>query len=162
MGRTKPAELLKELGYSLQGNRKTREGKNHPERDAQFKHIAKRVKTYQSSGRPATSVDTRRKKCGNKANKGQKYRPNGNPLAVDTHDFPDKKLGKAVPDGVDDMAENGAGASVGISSDTASSPSKRFDVGGTSQASHAIQNDIELLITADSGGARSSQPVVET
>ncbi len=154
VGRTKLAELLKELGYSLQGNRKTREGKNHPERDAQFKHIAKRVKTYQSSGRPAISVDTKKKEVlGNKANKGQEYRPNGNPLAVDTHDFPDKKLGKAVPYGVYDMAENEAGVSVGISSDTA-----EFAVEAIRRWWHELgqpryTKPYRLLITADSGGS---------
>lgn len=120
VGRTKLAAVLKELGYSLQGNRKTREGKDHLERDEQFKHIAQRVKAYRSGRQPAISVDTKKKEVlGNKANKGQEYRPKSEPLAVDTHDFPDKKLGKAVPYGVYDIAENEAGVSVGISSDTA-------------------------------------------
>ncbi len=120
VGRTKIAGILKGLGYSLQGNRKTREGKDHPDRDAQFEHIAKRVKAYQNGRRPAVSVDTKKKEVlGNKANSGREYRPKGMPLEVDTHDFPDKALGKAVPYGVYDMAENEAFVSVGVSSDTA-------------------------------------------
>lgn len=120
VGRTKVSEILKELGYSLQGNRKTREGKGHPERDRQFQHINKRVKAYRNGRRPAISVGTKKKEVlGQKANKGREYRPKGEPLAVDTHDFPDKELGKAVPYGVYDIAKNEAGVSVGISSDTA-------------------------------------------
>ncbi|PSB14068.1 ISAzo13 family transposase [Phormidesmis priestleyi ULC007] len=120
VGRTKLSEILKDLGYSLQGNRKRREGNDHPERDQQFKHIAKRVKAYQCRRCPAISVDTKKKEVlGNKANEGREYRPKGKPLAVDTHDSPDQKLGKAVPYGVYDIAENDAGVSVGISSDTA-------------------------------------------
>ena len=100
VGRTKIAEILRGLGYSLQGNRKTREGKDHPDRDAQFLHIVARVKAYRRGGRPAVSVDTKKKEVlGNKANVGREYRPKGDPLEVDTHDFPDKTLGKAVPYG---------------------------------------------------------------
>lgn len=120
VGRTKIADILKGLGYSLQGNRKTREGKDHPDRDAQFEHIAKRVKAYQNGRRPAVSVDTKKKDVlGNKANAVREYRPKGVPLEVDRHDFPDKTLGKAVPYGVYDIAENEAFVSVGVSSDTA-------------------------------------------
>jgi Rhodopirellula transposase DDE domain len=120
VSRTKLSGILKELGYSLQSNRKTREGQEHPERNQQFEHIARRVKAYQHGGRPAISVDTKKKEVlGTKANKGQEYRPKGEPLEVDTHDFPDKQLGKAVPYGVYDIAENEAWVSVGISSDTA-------------------------------------------
>ena len=120
IGRTKIAAILKQLGYSLQGNRKTREGTEHPDRDAQFEHIAARVKAYQRGRRPAISVDTKKKEVlGNKANVGKEYRPKGTPVEVDTHDFPDKELGKAVPYGVYDIAENESMVSVGVSSDTA-------------------------------------------
>ena len=154
VGRTKLAEILKERGYSLQGNRKTREGKEHPDRDEQFKHIAKRVKAYQKGRQPAISVDTKKKEVlGNKANKGREYRPQGEPLSVDTHDFPDKKLGKAVPYGVYDIAENEAGVSVGISSDTA-----EFAVEAIRRWWHELgllryDKSHRLLITADSGGS---------
>ena len=154
VGRTKVSEILKELGYSLQGNRKTREGKDHPERDRQFHHINKRVKAYRNGRRPAISVDTKKKEVlGQKANKGQEYRPKGEPLAVDTHDFPDKKLGKAVPYGVYDINRNEAGVSVGISSDTA-----EFAVEAIRRWWHQLgqsryTKSYRLLITADSGGS---------
>ena len=154
VGRTKVSEILKELGYSLQGNRKTREGKDHPERDRQFHHINQRVKAYRNGRRPAISVDTKKKEVlGQKANKGQEYRPKGEPLAVDTHDFPDKKLGKAVPYGVYDINRNEAGVSVGISSDTA-----EFAVEAIRRWWHQLgqsryTKSYRLLITADSGGS---------
>jgi transposase len=154
VGRTKVSEILKELGYSLQGNRKTREGKGHPDRDRQFQHINQRVKAYRNGRRPAISVDTKKKEVlGHKANKGREYRPKGEPLAVDTHDFPDKKLGKAVPYGVYDIAKNEAGVSVGISSDTA-----EFAVEAIRRWWHQLgqaqyTKSYRLLITADSGGS---------
>jgi transposase len=154
VGRTKVSEILKALGYSLQSNRKTREGKGHPDRDQQFQYIAKRVKAYQGGRRPAISVDTKKKEIlGKKANKGREYRPKGEPLAVDTHDFPDKKLGKAVPYGVYDIAENEAAVSVGISSDTA-----EFAVEAIRRWWHQLgqpryTKSYRLLITADSGGS---------
>jgi len=100
VGRTKISEVLRSLGYSLQGDRKTRGGKDHPDHDAQFQHIVARVKVYRHGGRPAVSVDTKKKEVlGNKANTGREYRPKGEPREVDTHDFSDKTLGKAVPYG---------------------------------------------------------------
>lgn len=154
LGRTKLAEILKELGYSLQGNRKTREGKDHPDRDLQFEHIAGRVKAYRHGGRPAISVDTKKKEVlGTKANTGREYRPTGEPLEVDTHDFPDKKLGKAVPYGVYDLAKNEAIVSIGISYDTAEFAVEAirrwwYELG---QVRYAKPH--RLLITADSGGS---------
>ncbi len=101
VGRTKIGSVLQSMGYSLQGNRKTREGNEHPDRNAQFEHIARRVRACQRGGRPAISVDTKKKEIlGNKANVGKEYRPKGDPLLVDTHDFPDLELGKAIPYGV--------------------------------------------------------------
>lgn len=98
VGRTKVAGILKSLGYSLQGNRKTREGKDHPDRDAQFRHIARCVAAYRRGGRPAVSVDTKKKEnLGKKANGGREYRAKSQPVEVDTHDFPNKELGKAIP-----------------------------------------------------------------
>lgn len=93
--------LPAKLGYSLQANRKTREGRQHPDRDAQFVHINARVKARQRRGEPALSVDTKKKEpLGNMKNPGKTYRPKGRPREVDTHDFPDPELGKAVPYGV--------------------------------------------------------------
>ena len=117
---TKVGELLKTLGYSLQSNRKTIEGKQHPDRNAQFEFIACRVKARQRRGEPAISIDTKKKEpLGKMRNPGKTHRPKGQPVEVKTHDFPDKELGKAVPYGVYDLAHNEAGVSVGIGHDTA-------------------------------------------
>ena len=150
--------LLKELGYSLQANRKTREGEQHPDRDGQFRHIAARVKARQRRGEPAISVDTKKKEVlGNLKNPGETYRPQGKPAKVDTHDFPDPKLGKAVPYGVYDIHGNEAGVSVGISHDTA-----EFAVGAIRRWWHKLGRKRyraakRLLVTADSGGSNSSR-----
>ena len=154
VGRTKIAEILVELGYSLQANRKTREGKDHPDRDQQFEHISRRVDAYRHGGRPAISVDTKKKEVlGKKANVGKEYRPKGNPLEVDTHDFPDKKLGKAVPYGVYDIAGNEAWVSVGVSSDTAEFAVEAIRRWWYELGQERYANPHRLLITADSGGS---------
>lgn len=154
VGRTKIARILKELGYSLQGNRKTREGNDHPDRDAQFQHIATRVKAYRHGGRPAVSVDTKKKEVlGNKANGGREYRPKGKPVEVDTHDFPDKALGKAVPYGVYDITENEALVSVGVSSDTAEFAVEAIRRWWSELGQERYGRPKRLLITADAGGS---------
>lgn len=154
IGRTKIAQILKGLGYSLQGNRKTREGKGHPDRDEQFQYIAQRVKAYRHGGRPAISVDTKKKEVlGTKANVGREYRPKGKPLEVDTHDFPDKTLGKAVPYGVYDIAENEAFVSVGVSSDTAEFAVEAIRRWWYELGEERYFRSRRLLITADSGGS---------
>ena len=104
VGASTVRELLRELGYSLQGNRKTREGIQHPDRNAQFEHINTRVKARKRRGEPAISVDTKKKeKLGNKSNSGREYEPQGHPRETDTHDFLDQKKGKVVPYGVYDI-----------------------------------------------------------
>jgi transposase len=134
----KVGELLKMKGYSLQANRKTREGKEHPDRNAQFEHINRRVKACQRQGQPAVSVDTKKKEVlGNRKNAGRTYRPKGKPVVVDTHDFPDDKLGKAIPYGVYDLASNVAS----IAQWWQRMGRKRYG-----RAKH-------LLITGDSGGS---------
>ncbi len=156
VGRTKISEVLRSLGYSLQGNRKTREGKDHPDRDAQFQHIAARVKAYRHGGRPAVSVDTKKKEVlGNKANVGREYRPKGEPREVDTHDFPDKALGKAVPYGVYDIAENEAMVSIGVSSDTAEFAVEAIRRWWLELGQERYGRPSRLLITADSGGSNA-------
>ncbi len=153
-GRTKIAAILKSLGYSLQGNRKTREGTDHPDRNAQFEHIARRVRACRRGGRPAVSVDTKKKETlGKKANVGKEYRPSGEPLEVDTHDFPDKKLGKAIPYGVYDIKRDEAWVSVGISSDTAEFAVEAIRRWWKELGSTRYANPKRLLITADSGGS---------
>ncbi len=154
VGRTKLAKLLKELGYSLQGNRKTREGNSHPKRDEQFKHIAERVKAYRQAGCPALSVDTKKKEVlGSKANSGVEYRPVGKPLEVDSHDFPDKSLGKAIPYGVYDINENQAWVSVGISSDTAEFAVEAIRRWWVELGQARYTGIKRLFITADCGGS---------
>jgi transposase len=151
---TKVAELLKRKGYSLQANRKTREGKQHPDRNAQFEHINRRVMACQRRGQPAVSVDTKKKEVlGNRKNPGRTYRRKGKPREVDTHDFPDDKLGKAIPYGVYDLANNDAWVSVGIDHDTA-----EFAVASIAQwwkrmGRKRYPKAKRLLITGDSGGS---------
>jgi transposase len=154
VGRTKISKILQSLGYSLQGNRKTREGTEHPDRDQQFEHIARRVTACRRGGRPAISVDTKKKEVlGRKANVGREYRPKGKPTEVDTHDFPDKKLGKAVPYGVYDIKENEAWVSVGVSSDTAEFAVEAIRRWWHELGQQRYANPRRLLITADSGGS---------
>ena len=150
--------LLKAMGYSLQANRKTREGRQHPDRDGQFHHIARRVQARQRRSEPAISVDTKKKEVlGNLKNPGKTYRPRGEPAKVKTHDFPDQKLGKAVPYGVYDIHRNEAVVSVGISHDTA-----EFAVGAIRRwwdklGRQRYRGVKRLLVTADSGGSNSSR-----
>lgn len=148
--------LLSELGYSLQANRKTREGKQHPDRDAQFRHIHARVQSQQRLGGPAISVDTKKKELvGNKKNPGQTYEPKGKPREVDTHDFPDKKKGKAVPYGIYDIHRNEAAVSVGISHDTAEFAVSAIDRWWKNLGRKNYLGTKRLLITADCGGSNS-------
>ena len=154
VGRTKISNILRSLGYSLQGNRKTREGTDHPDRNAQFEHIARRVRACQRGGRPAVSVDTKKKETlGKKANVGKEYRPKGEPLEVDTHDFPDKELGKAIPYGVYDMRSNEAWVSVGISRDTGEFAVEAIRRWWRRMGKKRYKKPKRLLITADSGGS---------
>lgn len=154
VGRTKISNILRSLGYSLQGNRKTREGTDHPDRNAQFEHIARRVRACHRGGRPAVSVDTKKKETlGKKANVGKEYRPKGVPLEVDTHDFPDKELGKAIPYGVYDMKSNEAWVSVGISHDTGEFAVEAIRRWWRRMGKKRYKKPKRLLITADSGGS---------
>jgi hypothetical protein len=155
---TSVRRMLVALKYSLQGNRKTREGRQHPDRDGQFHHIRDRVKARQRRGEPAISVDTKKKEVlGNLTNPGKTYRPRGDPQEVKTHDFPDPNLGKAVPYGVYDIHGNEAGVSVGISHDTA-----EFAVGAIRRwwaklGRKRYRRAKRILVTADSGGSNSAR-----
>ena len=154
VGRTKISEVLRSLGYSLQGNRKTREGKDHPDREAQFQHINKRVKAYRRGGRPAVSVDTKKKEnLGEKANGGREYRPRGKPREVNTHDFPDKEKGKAIPYGVYDIDQNEAWVSIGISSDTGEFAVESIRRWWKELGRKRYRKPTRVLITADAGGS---------
>ena len=113
-------DLLREEGFSLQGNAKTIEGRRHPDRDAQFRYINEQVKAHQDAGDPVISVDAKKKELvGEFKNGGREWRPKGEPAQVSTHDFPDRELGKAIPYGVYDLAANAGWVNVGTDHDTA-------------------------------------------
>ena len=150
--------MLVAMGYSLQSNRKTREGAQHPDRDGQFRHIAERVAARKRRGEPAISVDTKKKEVlGKLKNAGRTYRPKGNPEQVATHDFPDPKRGKAIPYGVYDIHGNAAGVSVGISHDTAEFAVAAIRRWWEKLGRQRYGRAKRLLVTADSGGSNSSR-----
>jgi len=150
--------LLKQAGYSLQANRKTREGKDHADRDAQFRHINRRVKSQQRRREPAVSVDTKKKEnIGNYKNPGRTWRRKGKPVEVQTHDFPDKSKGKAVPYGVYDLSHNEAWVNVGISSDTAEFAVESIRRWWRRLGRRRYPEATRLLITADSGGSNGNR-----
>ena len=148
------ADLLRDMGYSLQANRKTREGTNHPDRDAQFDYINDQVKQALAAGEPAISVDTKKKELvGDFKNGGREYRPKGEPEPVRVHDFIIPELGRAAPYGVYDIADNAGWVSVGIDHDTASfavnAIRRWWQAMGRARYPHATQ----LVVTADCGGS---------
>jgi transposase len=151
-------QLLKELGYSLQSNRKTLEGRQHPDRDGQFRHIQRRVLARKRHGEPAISVDTKKKEVlGNHKNPGKTYRRKKQPLKVDTHDFPDPKMGKAIPYGVYDIHENEAGVSIGISHDTAEFAVEAIRRWWQRLGRPRYRKARRVLVTADSGGSNAAR-----
>ena len=153
---TKVGQILKSMGYSLQSNRKTIEGKQHPDRDAQFEFIAERVAANCRVKQPSVSVDTKKKEVlGNLKNPGKTYRQSKSPVKVTTHDFPSKELGKAVPYGVYDLDRNEAGVTVGISSDTAEFAVAAIRRWWNKLGKKRYPTAKRLLITADSGGSNS-------
>ena len=150
--------LLKRLDFSLQANAKTREGTNHPDRNAQFEHINAEVKAFQAAGQPVISVDAKKKEnVGDFKNGGRELRPKGCPEPVQVHDFPNPELGKAVPYGIYDIAGNAGWVNVGISADTAvfSVESIRrwwYEVGVVRYPTAK-----RLMITADCGGSNGNR-----
>lgn len=151
---SKVRQLLRTSGYSLQANRKTREGRQHPDRDRQFEHICRRVRAQQRQREPAISVDTKKKEVlGTLKNTGKTYRPKGQPEEVDVHDFPDPKRGKAVPYGVYDITNNEAVVSVGTSHDTAEFAVAAIRLWWKRLGRKRYKTPRRLLITADAGGS---------
>ena len=151
------SRLLHDSGYSLQSNRKTIEGSGHPDRDAQFQYINRRVKAFQRQGQPVVSVDTKKKELvGRFRNGGREWQPKGKPEEVNVHDFLDKDLGKAIPYGVYDMAADTGWVSVGIEHDTAEFAVATFVNGGSGWAP-GYPRAKKLLITADGGGSNGSR-----
>lgn len=148
------AALLKRAGYSLQTNRKTREGASHPDRDAQFAYINDCVRRLLRQGQPAISVDTKKKELvGDFKNGGRAWRPRGEPMDVRVHDFLDKTLGKAIPYGVYDLLNNQGWVSVGITHDTAEFAANSIRQWWTRMGRHRFPRARTLLITADGGGS---------
>jgi transposase len=148
------AELLSELKYSLQSNKKTKEGSNHPDRDRQFGHINETVKDFQSRNQPVISVDTKKKEnLGEYKNSGREYRPIKNPLEVNGHDFPDKELGKVVPYGIYDLNENKGWVSVGVNNDTSEFAVNAIRTWIQQVGKPRYPEMDSLLITADCGGS---------
>jgi len=150
--------LLKAAGYSLQGNRKTKEGKDHPDRNAQFERINATVLTFQERGQPVISVDTKKKEIvGEFRNGGREWQPQGEPEEVLVHDFMDKELGKAIPYGVYDLTENQGWVSVGIDHDTGRFASEAIRRWWKKMGAKRYRGAKKLLITADGGGSNGSR-----
>jgi hypothetical protein len=150
------AALLIEMDYSLQVNRKTREGGTHPDRNAQFEYINRQVQRLQKRGQPVVSVDTKKKELlGDFKNPGQEWQPQGEPEEVRVHDFKDPELGKAIPYGVYDVTNNQGWVSVGIDHDTAYFAARTIGRWYESMGSQRFPRAQELLITADGGGSNS-------
>lgn len=152
------ARLLKRAGYSLQGNAKTVEGHQHPDRDAQFRYINAQVAAFQAGGDPVISVDTKKKELvGNFANGGAEWEPAGNPRRVNVHDFANKELGKAVPYGVYDVTANTGWVNVGTDADTGAFAVESIRRWWNTVGKPAYPSASRLLITADSGGSNGSR-----
>ena len=152
------AELLREQGYRLQANRKTLEGGNHPDRDAQFAYLNGQVAAQLAAGEPAISVDTKKKELvGPFKNGGRELRPKGQPEPVRVHDFVDKELGRASPYGIYDLAQNTGWVNVGIDHDTASFAVESVRRWWTSMGQAVYPHATRLLICADGGGSNGSR-----
>jgi len=147
-------ELLHDMGYSLQANRKTLEGTSHPDRDAQFRHISEAVQLQLSLGEPVISVDTKKKELvGPFRNGGRELRPTGDPERVLMHDFVIPELGRAAPYGVYDLAENAAWVSVGTDHDTAAFAVETIRRWWQTMGRERYPEATRLLVTADAGGS---------
>jgi hypothetical protein len=153
------ARLLEtRLEYSRQVNHKTRDGTNHPDRDAQFEHINARVVAVQALGQRVVSVDTKKKELiGNYRNGGSDYRPKGDPTCVNVHDFPDKELGKVVPNGVYDVGTTTGWLSVGVTADTAAFAVNSIRAWRQRMGMQRRPDMYELTITADCGGSNGAR-----
>jgi len=151
-------DLLSTLGYSLQSNRKTKEGLSHPDRDEQFNYINEKVKCFQKRGQPVISVDTKKKELiGDFKNAGQEWQPKGKPEEVRVYDFIDHELGKVAPYGVYDVTNNTGWVSVGIDHDTAEFAVESIRCWWREMGIEVYPNAHRLLITADCGGSNGNR-----
>jgi len=154
----KVADLLHDMDYSLQSNRKTLEGANHPDRDGQFCHIQAEVRTYQDAGQPVISVDTKKKELvGEFKNNGREWQRKGKPVAVKVHDFVDPGLGRVAPYGIYDLTNNSGWVNVGTDHDTAAFAVESIRCWWNQMGRACYPESMQLLITADGGGSNSSR-----
>ena len=151
-------KLLRQLGFSLQANRKTREGASHPDRDAQFEYINKKIKQFQAAGQPAISVDTKKKELvGDFKNGGRELRAKGDPEPVRVHDFKIPELGKVAPYGVYDITANSGWVNIGIDHDTAAFAVESIRRWWYALGKARYLGSTGLLITADCGGSNGAR-----
>ena len=151
---TKVTQLLKQDGYSLQGNRKTEEGEDHPDRDAQFRHISRAVKAALRADEPVISVDTKKKELiGNYQNQGRQWRPKGKARKVQGHDFPDPEVPRAYPYGIYDLGRNAGFVNVGTDHDTGAFAVASIRGWWRAEGRRLYPHTDRLLITADAGGS---------
>lgn len=152
------ANLLKNENYSLQLNKKEREGKSVPDRNAQFEYINEQIKKFHSEGQPVISVDTKKKELvGNYKNAGREYRKKGDPLEVNMHDFPNEEDGKVAPYGVYDLGKNKGWVNVGITSDTAEFAVNTIRSWWRKMGKADYFKASKLMITADCGGSNGNR-----
>jgi len=155
---TKVAQLLHDLGYSLQGNRKTEEGEDHPDRDAQFRHINTQVKRALAKGVPVVSVDTKKKELvGNYANGGEQWLPEKRPVKVKGHDFPQPDVPRAYPYGIYDLGRNTGFVNLGTDHDTGAFAVASIRGWWRHEGRRLYPAARDLLITADGGGSNGSR-----
>ncbi|MEK7717730.1 MAG: ISAzo13 family transposase, partial [Pseudomonadota bacterium] len=150
----KVAQFLREMNYSLQGNRKTEEGADHPDRDAQFRHINEQVYRAMAAGRPVISVDTKKKELiGNYENKGRQWRKSKSPQRVNGHDFPNPEVPRAYPYGIYDLARNKGFVNIGTDHDTSAFAVTSIRGWWRFEGKRLYPSARRLLITADGGGS---------
>src|SRR5258705_1445949 len=148
------ADLLRKDGFSLQGNTKTLEGKQHPDPDGQFRYLNEQARIHRDAGQPVISVDTTKKELlGEFKNTGRQWRPAGEPVTVNTHDFPSDSVGKAVPYGIYDIPANTGWVNVGTDHDTAAFAVESIRRWWHAAGTHDYPAATRLLITADAGGS---------
>jgi hypothetical protein len=150
--------LLRDLGYSLQANRKDKEGRSPPERDAQFRYLNDRARAYLNRGQPVISVDTKKKGLvGDFKNAGRTWRPKGRPARVQVHDFPSSATGKALPYGVYDLGHNRGFVNVGTSHDTPDFAAASIRLWWEQEGRERYPTADSLLVLADSGGSNGAR-----
>jgi hypothetical protein len=150
--------LLRGMGYSLQANRKDKEGRAPPERDAQFRYLNDQVGAFLARGQPVISVDTKKKELvGEFKNAGRTWRPKGGPVRVRVHDFPSLSRGKAIPDGVYDLGHNRGFVNIGLSHDTPDFAVESIRLWWAHEGRAAYPTADALLVCADSGGSNSAR-----